>query len=433
MAKRSGAPTDRLGIMDTIVRDPSVFGDAMAYFEEAASLLNLEPGIRAMLTHPSRQIIFSLPFQRDNGTLEVYTGYRVQYNFARGPAKGGIRFHPGVTLDEVTALAFWMTWKCAVVDLPFGGAKGGVTCNPETLSLGELERITRRYAAELVEVVGPDKDVPAPDVGTTPQIMAWFMDTYSMHMRTSVPGVVTGKPIEIGGSLGRVEATGRGVSLVAFEELKHLGIAASDARVVVQGFGNVGSIAAKMFAAGGSKVIGISDVSGGYVNRNGIDVLGAIAYAQEHHSLAGYRGGEHVANDTFLEVECDVLVPAALEEVLTGENAERVHAKLIVEGANGPTTPEADHIFQRKGTVVVPDIIANAGGVIVSYFEWVQDRQGYFWKESEVNERLEEVLLTNFRKVREVALARKIPYRTAAYMVAIERVVKSMKTRGVYA
>src|ERR1700677_1336723 len=417
----------------TTVRDVSVFGDAMAYFEEAASLLNLEPGIRALLTHPSRQIIFSIPFQRDNGSLEVYTGYRVQYNFARGPAKGGIRYHPGVTLDEVTALAFWMTWKCAVVDLPFGGAKGGVTCDPAELSPGELERITRRYAAELVEVVGPDKDVPAPDVGTTPQIMAWFMDTYSMHMRTSVPGVVTGKPVEIGGSAGRGGATGRGVSLVAFEELHHLGIAPADARIVVQGFGNVGSVAAKMFAARGCKVIGISDISGGYVNHNGIDVPGAIASGQEPQSLEGYRGGQLVSNEDVLELECDVLVPAALEKVLTADNAERIQARLLVEGANGPTTPEADHIFQRKGTVVVPDILGNAGGVIVSYFEWVQDRQGYFWRESEVNERLEELLLTNFRKVREVAHLHKIPYRTAAYVVAIERVVRSMKMRGVYA
>jgi glutamate dehydrogenase (NAD(P)+) len=417
----------------TTVRDVSVFGDAMAYFDEAASLLNLEPGVRAILTHPSRQIIFSIPFQRDNGSIEVYTGYRVQYNFARGPAKGGIRYHPGVTLDEVTALAFWMTWKCAVVDLPFGGGKGGVTCDPGELSPGEIERITRRYAAELVEVVGPDKDVPAPDVGTTPQIMAWFMDTYSMHMRVITPGVVTGKPIEIGGSAGRVEATGRGVSLVAFEELQHLGIPTAAARVVVQGFGNVGSVAAKMFAARGCKVIGISDISGGYVNQNGIDVAGALAYAQEHHTLAGYGGGEHVTNEALLEVECDLLVPAALEKVLTAENAERINAKLIVEGANGPTTPQADHIFQRKGIVVVPDILGNAGGVIVSYFEWVQDRQGYFWKESEVNERLEELLLTNFRKVREVAHERKIPYRTAAYMVAIDRVTRTMKIRGVYA
>jgi glutamate dehydrogenase (NAD(P)+) len=419
--------------MTTTIRDVSVFGDAMAYFNEAASLLNLEPGMRAILTHPSRQFIFSIPFQRDDGTLEVYTGYRVQYNFARGPAKGGIRYHPGVTLDEVTALAFWMTWKCAAVDLPFGGGKGGVTCDPGSLSPGELERVTRRYAAELVEVVGPDKDVPAPDLGTTPQIMAWFMDTYSMHMRTNVPGVVTGKPLEIGGSQGRVEATGRGVSLLAFEELERLGIAPADTRVVIQGFGNVGSVAAKMFAERGCKVVGISDVTGGYYNANGIDIAGATAYAQEHHSLDGYRGGERVTNAALLEIPCDVLVPAALEKVLTAENAPRVDAKLIVEAANGPTTPEADHILQAKGTIIIPDIIANAGGVIVSYFEWVQDRQGYFWKEAEVNERLAEQLRTNFHIVRDVAHARGIPYRTATYMVAIDRVTRSLKTRGIYA
>jgi glutamate dehydrogenase (NAD(P)+) len=419
--------------MTTTVRDVSVFGDAMQYFNEAASLLNLEPGMRAILTHPSRQFIFSIPFQRDDGTLEVYTGYRVQYNFARGPAKGGIRYHPGVTLDEVTALAFWMTWKCAVVDLPFGGGKGGVTCDPSMLSPGELERITRRYAAELVEVVGPDKDVPAPDLGTTPQIMAWFMDTYSMHMRTNVPGVVTGKPLEIGGSQGRVEATGRGVSLLAFEELERLGIAPADTRVVIQGFGNVGSVAAKMFAERGCTVVGISDVTGGYVNPNGIDVAGATAYAQEHHSLDGYRGGQRITNAALLELPCEVLVPAALEKVLTAENAPRVDAKLIVEAANGPTTPEADRILRGNGTIIIPDIIANAGGVIVSYFEWVQDRQGYFWKEAEVNERLAEQLRTNFHVVRDVAHARGVAYRTATYLVAIDRVTRSLKTRGIYA
>jgi len=419
--------------MTTTIRDISVFGDAMAYFNEAAALLNLEPGMRAILTHPSRQVIVSIPFQRDDGTLDVYTGYRVQYNFARGPAKGGIRDHPGVSLDEVTALAFWMTWKCAVVDLPFGGGKGGVTCDPTQLSAGELERITRRYAAELVEFVGPDKDVPAPDLGTTPQIMAWFMDTYSMHMRTNVPGVVTGKPVEIGGSRGRVEATGRGVSLLAFEELERLGIAADQARIVIQGFGNVGSVAAKMFAERGCRVIGISDVTGGYFNPAGIDVAGATAYAQEHHSLDGYRGGRRISNEALLELPCEVLVPAALEKQITAENAPRIDAKLIVEAANGPTTPEADHILQQKGTIVIPDIIANAGGVIVSYFEWVQDRQGFFWKEAEVNERLAEQLRTNFHIVRDVAHARGIPYRTATYMVAIDRVVRSLKIRGIYA
>jgi glutamate dehydrogenase (NAD(P)+) len=415
------------------IRDLSVFGEGIAYFNEAASLLDLTPGIRAILTHPSRQIIVSIPFQRDNGELEVYTGYRVQYNFARGPAKGGIRYHPGVTLDEVTALAFWMTWKCSVVDLPFGGGKGGVTCDPSKLSASELERITRRYAAELVEVIGPNKDVPAPDLGTTPQIMAWFMDTYSMHVREAVPGVVTGKPLEIGGSRGRVEATGRGVSIVTLDELARLGIAPSGARAVVQGFGNVGSLTAKFLSEAGCKVIGISDVTGGYHNERGIDVPGAIAYAQEHHSLDGYRGGTHVTNEQLLEIPCDVLVPAALENVLHAQNARRIKAKLIVEGATGPTTPEADAIFRQAGIDVVPDIVANAGGVIVSYFEWAQDRQGFFWRESEVNERLREQLLSNFNLVREIAQLRKVSYRTAAYMLAIQRVVTTLNMRGVYA
>jgi glutamate dehydrogenase (NAD(P)+) len=412
---------------------PHVFGDAIAFFTEAADLLALEPGLRAILTHPSRQIIFSIPFQRDDGTLEVYTGYRVQYNFARGPAKGGIRYHPNVTLDEVTALAFWMTWKCAVVDLPFGGAKGGVTCDPSTLSPSELERITRRYAAELVEVVGPDKDVPAPDVGTTPQIMAWFMDTYSMHMRTTVPGVVTGKPVELGGSRGRVEATGRGVSLIALDELARMGTPPRDARVVVQGFGNVGSIAAKLLTAGGCRVIGISDVHGAFANPAGIDVSDALAYALQHHGLHGFPGATPISNDELLTMECELLVPAAIEDVLTAENAGKVRAKLIVEGANGPTTPAADAILRRKGVRIVPDILANAGGVIVSYFEWVQDRQGFFWREAEVNERLADQLLTNFAVVREVARERNVSYRTAAYVVAIDRVVRALNLRGIYA
>jgi glutamate dehydrogenase (NAD(P)+) len=419
--------------MLTAVREVSVFGDAITYFNEAASYLDLDSRMRRLLTKPSRQIIFSIPFQRDNGELEVFTGYRVQYNFARGPAKGGIRYHPGVTLDEVTALAFWMTWKCAVVDLPFGGGKGGVTCDPSTLSQGELERVTRRYAAELVEVVGPDKDVPAPDVGTTPQIMAWFMDTYSMHRREHCPGVVTGKPLEIGGSRGRVEATGRGVSLVSLAQMEAMGIPVRGARIAIQGFGNVGSIAAKLFAEAGCSVVAISDVTGGYHNSAGLDVPGAIAYAQEHHSLDGYRGGDRITNDAVLELPCDVLVPAALEKQLTVRNAPNVQAKLIVEGANGPTTPEADEIFNRRGIVVIPDIVANAGGVTVSYFEWAQDRSGYFWKESEVNERLADVLNENFARVSELAQMRGVTLRTAAYMLAINRVVQSMRVRGVYA
>ncbi|MDQ2679824.1 MAG: Glu/Leu/Phe/Val dehydrogenase [Candidatus Eremiobacteraeota bacterium] len=419
--------------MTTAVREVSVFGDGIAYFNEAAELLNLDAGMRAILTHPSRQIIFSIPFQRDSGEFEVFTGYRVQYNFARGPAKGGIRFHPGVTLDEVTALAFWMTWKCAVVDLPFGGGKGGVTCDPSTLSRSELERITRRYAAELVEVVGPDKDVPAPDVNTTPQVMAWFMDTYSMHVRQNVTGVVTGKPLAIGGSRGRVEATGRGVTICALDQMSVMGIQPETARIVIQGFGNVGLYAAKLFAERGCKVLGISDVTGAYYNPAGIDIPNAVAYAQEHHSLEGFRGGDKISNADLLVSECDVLVPAALEKVLNAENASKITAKLIVEGANGPTTPEADHIFNRRGVVVIPDIMANAGGVTVSYFEWVQDRMGYFWKEKEVNEKLEDTLLTNFHELRELSVEHTVPLRTAAYMIAIKRVVEALKLRGVYA
>ena len=421
--------------MTTAVREVSVFGDGITYFNEAADLLHLDPAMRAILTHPTRQIIFSIPFQRDNGEFEVYTGYRVQYSFARGPAKGGIRFHPGVTLDEVTALAFWMTWKCAVVDLPFGGGKGGVTCDPSKLSQGELERITRRYAAELVEVVGPDKDVPAPDVNTNPQTMAWFMDTYSMHMRQGVPGVVTGKPLVIGGSKGRVEATGRGVMICGMDELANLGIKPQDARVVIQGFGNVGMWAARLFEERGCKVVGISDVTGAYYNEKGLNIAEAVAYVEDpsHRNLEGFKGGEKISNSELLTSDCEVLVPAALEKVLTAENAGQVKAKLIVEGANGPTTPDADRIFNERGITVIPDIMANAGGVTVSYFEWVQDRMGYFWKLSEVNDRLEDVLITNFHEIRAIATRHKVPYRTAAYMIAIDRVVQALKLRGVYA
>ena len=419
--------------MSTAVREVSVFGDGIAYFNEAANLLELDSTMRAILTHPTRQIIFSIPFQRDNGEFEVYTGYRVQYSFARGPAKGGIRFHPGVTLDEVTALAFWMTWKCAVVDLPFGGGKGGVTCDPSKLSQGELERITRRYAAELVEVVGPDKDVPAPDVNTNPQTMAWFMDTYSMHMRQSIPGVVTGKPLVIGGSKGRVEATGRGVMICGMDELGNMGIKPQDARIVIQGFGNVGMWAARLFALRGYKVVGISDVTGAYYNQDGIDVDNACELAEKDRNLGAFRGGDKISNAELLVADCDVLVPAALEKVLTAENASQVKAKLIVEGANGPTTPEGDRILNERGITVIPDIMANAGGVTVSYFEWVQDRMGYYWKLNEVNDRLEDTLLTNFHEMRLIAKRHAIPYRTAAYMMGIDRVVQALKLRGIYA
>jgi len=420
-------------LRETSVRDVSVFGDAIAYFNEAADLLELDAGMRRILTHPSRQIIFSIPFQRDSGEFEVYTGYRVQYNFARGPAKGGIRFHPRVTLDEVTALAFWMTWKCAVVDLPFGGGKGGVTCDPTTLSSNELERITRRYAAELVEVVGPDKDVPAPDVNTTPQVMAWFMDTYSMHVRQNTPGVVTGKPLEIGGSRGRVEATGRGVTICALDQMAEMDLRPDKAAIAVQGFGNVGMHAAKLFEERGCKIVGISDVTGAYYNDDGIYVNGAIEHAARFGTLEGFKGGEKITNAELLASECDVLVPAALEKVFTAETAAKVRAKLIVEGANGPTTPEGDRIFRERGITVIPDIMANAGGVTVSYFEWAQDRMGFFWKEAEVNERLEDFLLANLHQIRSIANSRKATLRTAAYTLAIDRVVKASKLRGIYA
>jgi glutamate dehydrogenase (NAD(P)+) len=420
-------------LRETSVRDVSVFGDAIAYFNEAADLLELDAGMRRILTHPSRQIIFSIPFQRDSGEFEVYTGYRVQYNFARGPAKGGIRFHPRVTLDEVTALAFWMTWKCAVVDLPFGGGKGGVTCDPTTLSSNELERITRRYAAELVEVVGPDKDVPAPDVNTTPQVMAWFMDTYSMHVRQNMPGVVTGKPLEIGGSRGRVEATGRGVTICALDQMAEMDLRPDKAAIAVQGFGNVGMHAAKLFEERGCKIVGISDVTGAYYNDDGIYVNGAIEHAARFGTLEGFKGGEKITNAELLGSECDVLVPAALEKVFTAETAAKVKAKLIVEGANGPTTPEGDRIFRERGITVIPDIMANAGGVTVSYFEWAQDRMGFFWKEAEVNERLEDFLLANLHQIRSIANSRKATLRTAAYTLAIDRVVKASKLRGIYA
>jgi glutamate dehydrogenase (NAD(P)+) len=414
----------------------SVFGEAMDYFNEAAANLDLSPNIKRILTHPSRQVIISIPFQRDNGELEVYTGYRVQYSFARGPAKGGVRYHPDVTLDEVTALAFWMTWKCAVVDLPFGGGKGGVTCDPSKLSRGELERLTRRYAADIIEVIGPDKDVPAPDVGTNAQTMAWIMDTVSMHNRMHTPGVVTGKPVNIGGSRGRVEATGRGVMITIAAALAKMGKSLEGQRVVIQGFGNVGSVSAKLLHEHGAVIVGLSDQFGGIYNRQGIDVTAAIAHVNnsqnERHSLEGFPA-ERISNEDLLELPCDILVPAAIENQLTAENASKIKAQIIAEGANGPTTPAADGMFSQAGITVIPDILANAGGVTVSYFEWAQDRMGFYWKENEVNERLRDVLRENFDAVWNLANSHKVTLRTAAYMLAIRRVVDSLMTRGIYA
>jgi glutamate dehydrogenase (NAD(P)+) len=369
----------------------------------------------------------------DNGEVEVFKGYRVLYNTSRGPAKGGIRFDMGVTLDEVTALAAWMTWKCAVVDIPFGGAKGGVICEPYRLSTGELERLTRRYTASILEILGPESDVPAPDVNTNEQVMAWIMDTYSMHKRHTVTAVVTGKPIALGGSRGRKEATGRGVMIVVKEALRELGIPLHGSKVVVQGFGNVGSIAARLLADEGMTVVGISDKSCGIYNPNGIYLNEALEWVRQNRFLEGYPAGERCTNEQILELDTDVLVPAALENVITRRNAPNIRAKVIAEGANGPITAPADAILEEKGIFVIPDILANAGGVTVSYFEWVQNREGYYWSEDMVNERLRDVMIRAFDSVLRYSRTHNVNLRTAAYMLAIDRVAAVHRMRGIYA
>jgi glutamate dehydrogenase (NAD(P)+) len=410
-----------------------VFGAMLQEFEGAARILNLDPGIWKILTSPKRQIIVSCPVQMDNGTIEVFTGYRVQYNITLGPAKGGIRFHPDVTLDEVSALAAWMTWKCAVAQLPFGGGKGGIVCDPTKMSKRELEALTRRYTAEIIDAVGPDKDVPAPDVNTNEQIMAWFMDTYSMHVGHTATAVVTGKPIEMGGSLGRREATGRGVMIITREAAKHLGLTLKGARIAVQGFGNVGSVAADLLQEMGATIVAVTDWKSGVYNAKGLDIKKLIAHSAEHRTVEGFAGADSISNPELFKLDVDVLIPAALEEQLTVENMRDIRAKLIVEGANGPTTPEAHKYLHDKGIFVVPDILANAGGVTVSYFEWVQDRHGYFWPEREVNERLEAKMCQAFDVVLKTAQQYNVDMRTAAYIVAINRVATVTKMRGMYA
>ncbi len=402
-------------------------------FEGAARILNLEPGLWRMLTHAKRQIIVSCPVQMDNGEIEVFTGYRVQYNVTLGPAKGGIRYHPGVTLDEVTALAAWMTWKCAVAQLPFGGGKGGVICDPTNMSRRELEALTRRYTAEIIDAIGPDKDVPAPDVNTNEQIMAWFSDTYSMHVGHTSTAVVTGKPVEMGGSLGRREATGRGVMITARESAKHLGFELTGSRVAVQGFGNVGSIAAELLALQGAKIVGVTDWKGGVQNPTGLDIPKLIAHVAEHKTVLGFAGGDALGAADIFKLDAEILIPAALENQITEDNAGDIKAKLIVEGANGPTTPDAHKLLHERGVFVVPDILANAGGVTVSYFEWVQDRHGYFWTEKEVNERLEAKMVEAFDVVLKTAQKYKVDMRAAAYIVAIGRVATVTRMRGMYA
>ena len=418
---------------DRFLNEENPFEAMMSRFDRAAQLLDLEPGLYKVLRHAEKEITVSIPVMMDNGEVEVYTGYRVLYNTSRGPAKGGIRFDMNVNIDEVKALAAWMTWKCAVVNIPFGGAKGGVICDPLKMSVGELERLTRRYTTGIISTLGPDSDVPAPDVNTNERVMAWVMDTYSMRVGHTVTAVVTGKPVEMGGSLGRREATGRGVMIVTREALRYLGMPLLGAAVAVQGFGNVGSVAADLLVKQGCKIVAISDRTGGYYNKGGIDVTTAIAWAKQHKSLDGFKGGESITNDELLTLPVDVLVPAALENVITSKNAGKVQAKIIAEGANGPTTAGADSILDEKGVFVVPDILANAGGVTVSYFEWVQDRGGYFWSEETVNQRLEEIMTRSFKDVLGLAKQHKVNMRTAAYMLSISRVATVHRLRGIYA
>src|SRR5829696_6451484 len=435
MATDLRLPTDRIvrPDKDRFLNEENPFEAMMSRFDRAAALLDLDPGIYKILRHPEKQITVSIPVMMDNGEVQVFTGHRVLYNTSRGPAKGGIRFDMNVSLDEVTALAAWMTWKCAVVNIPFGGAKGGVVCDPMQMSVGELERLTRRYTAGIINTLGPESDVPAPDVNTNERVMAWVMDTYSMHVRHTVTAVVTGKPVEMGGSLGRREATGRGCMFVTKEALKHLGMPVHGTTVAVQGFGNVGSIAANLLQREGCKIVAISDRSGGVYNRNGVDIAAAIAHAQRQKSLEGFNGGDRITNEQLLELDVDVLLPAALENVITSKNAANVKAKIICEGANGPTTAGADAVLDEKGIFVIPDILANAGGVTVSYFEWVQDRGGYFWSEDTVNSRLEEIMTRSFGDVLALSRQHKVNMRTAAYMLSISRVATVHKLRGIYA
>jgi glutamate dehydrogenase (NAD(P)+) len=406
--------------------------NAERQFDEAAARLNLPEGVREMIKRPRRATTVSLPIHMDDGTLRVFTGYRVQHSIARGPAKGGIRYHPDVSLDEVGALAAWMTWKCAVVNIPFGGGKGGIVCDPARMSKSELERLTRRYAADLSDLFGPESDVPAPDVNTNEQVMAWIVDTYSMHERRTEYAVVTGKPLEVGGSAGRREATGRGVLFCVREACAHLKMPLAGARVAVQGFGNVGSVAADLMQRDGARVVAVSDVTGAIHNPAGIDVKALIRYAADRRGVAGFPGGQPLGT-SIIEHDCDILVPAALENVITAENATRLKARIVAEGANGPTTPDADKILETKGVFVIPDILANSGGVTVSYFEWVQNRMGFYWMESEVNTRLEQYMVQAFQDVLAKSLEHRVNMRVAAFMVAIERVVKVLMLRGVYA
>jgi glutamate dehydrogenase (NAD(P)+) len=418
---------------DRFLDEENPFEAMMSRFDRAAELLDLEPGMYKVLRQAEKQVIVSIPVMMDNGEVSVYEGYRVLYNTSRGPAKGGIRFDLNVTLEEVKALAAWMTWKCAVVNIPFGGAKGGVRCDPLAMSATELEKLTRRYTSGIINLLGPDSDIPAPDVNTNERVMAWIMDTYSMHVGHTSTAVVTGKPLELGGSLGRREATGRGCMIVTRDALQHLGMPVKGTTVAVQGFGNVGSVAAQLLAREGCKIVAIGDRSVSLYNKAGIDIDQAIAYVQKNRSLEGYKSGDNISGADLLTLDVDVLLPAALENVITTKNAGDIRARVICEGANGPTTAAADSILDEKGVFVIPDILANAGGVTVSYFEWVQDRGGYFWTEDLVNDRLEAIMRRSFKDVLDLSRQHRVNLRTAAYMLSISRVANVHRLRGIYA
>jgi glutamate dehydrogenase/leucine dehydrogenase len=419
-------------MLATAITEKNAYEVALENFDLAANALDLEENVRAMIKYPERILQVSIPVRMDSGKVVRFEGYRVQHSTMRGPAKGGIRFHPNVTVDEVKALATWMTWKCAVVNIPFGGGKGGVTCNPKALSMGELERLSRRYASSILPLIGPEKDIPAPDVYTTPQIMAWIMDTYSMNKGYPVHGVVTGKPISLGGSLGRNEATGRGVFYTTLSSCQHLGIPVQGGRVVVQGFGNAGSIAAMLFHEAGMKVLAVNDTRGCIFNAKGLDIPAVIAFKNRTGMVVGFPGADSIKPEELLALECEILVPAALENAITAENAHTIHARIVSEAANGPVTPEADRIFDEKGVFLIPDILCNAGGVTVSYFEWVQDENHLFWDEQDVNSRLEKIMTRSFNDVLKIHLDRKVNMRLAANMLGVGRVAESSRVRGLY-
>jgi len=416
----------------TAVVEKNAYDAAMENFDLAAEALELDNDVRSMIKYPERALTVVLPVRMDNGKIHCFQGYRVQHSTSRGPAKGGIRYHPNVTLDEVKALATWMTWKCAVVNIPFGGGKGGVTCNPKEMSQIEIERLTRRYASAILPLIGPAQDIPAPDVYTNSQIMAWIMDTYSMTKGYPIPGVVTGKPIALGGSLGRNEATGRGVFNTLESACEHLGIPMKGAKVVVQGFGNAGSIAAHLLDSNQAYVIALSDSKGCIYNGDGVDIPKLMLHKEKTSSVVGFPGSESITPEQLLSLDCEILIPAALENAVQGENASSLHTKIVAEAANGPLTPEADRILEAKGVFIIPNILCNAGGVTVSYFEWVQDEQHLFWEAQDVYNRLERVMKTSFNDVLKIHLVRKVGMRTAANMLGVSRVAEATKLRGLY-